>query len=135
MSLLSNVSPLLRRALLADAAVSGAMGLVGSIFAGSLANLFGLSEALLRYSGLSLLPFAGLLIYLATREQLPRSAVWAVIVYNILWAADSILILLLGWVQPTSLGYGFVIAQAIGVIGFAELEYFGLRRSGERTLA
>jgi hypothetical protein len=55
--------------------------------------------------------------------------VWAVIVLNALWTVDSILLLLSGWIEPTELGYGFVIFQAFGVAMFAGLEYFGLRRS------
>jgi hypothetical protein len=36
--------------------------------------------------------------------------------------------LLIGdWVDPTSLGYGFVIAQAVAVGLFAELQVLGLR--------
>jgi hypothetical protein len=129
------LSTLLRRALQADAIVSGGLGVVMFIFAGQMTSLLGLSETILRYSGLSLLPFAALLLYLASRESLPRPAIWAVIGYNALWALDSFLLLLLGWAEPTALGYTVVIFQAIGVIGFAELEYFGLRRSEQRKLA
>jgi hypothetical protein len=75
-----------------------------------------------------LLPIAALIAYLATRERLSRTGVWAVIVLNAIWAADSILLLLSGWVEPTRLGHAFVIAQALVVPIFAELEHFGLRR-------
>jgi len=76
-----------------------------------------------------LLPFAAFLVYLATRENLSPVAVWTVIILNILWTADSFLLLLSGWAAPTTLGYAFVIFQACGVAIFAALEYFGLRRS------
>jgi hypothetical protein len=58
-----------------------------------------------------------------------RLSVWAVIVCNALWAADSILLLMSGWVEPTGLGIIFVIAQAAAVAAFAEVEYFGMRRA------
>jgi len=125
----SKTSPFLRRVLLADAATSGASGLLMTLAAGPLADWLGVPAALLRYAGLSLLPFAALVAYLATREAPPRGAVWAVIVLNALWAADSILLLAGGWVGPTALGYAFIIAQALVVAAFAEAQYVGLRRA------
>ena len=41
------------------------------------------------------------------------------------WAAS---VVLFGFVAPTLLGYAFVIAQAIVVGVFAELQFIGLRR-------
>jgi hypothetical protein len=125
----SRPTPFLRRVLLADAATSGATGLLMILGADLLQSLFGVPEALLRYAGLILLPFAALLVYLATRERVRPPVVWAVIVCNTLWAADSILLLLTGWISPTALGYAFIIVQALVVAIFAELEYLGLRRS------
>ncbi len=48
---------------------------------------------------------------------------------NAVWAADCVILLVSGWVAPTGLGYGFVIAQALVVALLAELQYFGLRRN------
>ena len=124
----SQVSPGLRRALLADAVVSGASGLLMFGGAGFLAGLLQLPEALLRYAGLVLLPYGALVAWVATREKSQRPAVWAVIVANALWAIDSIVLLLSGWVAPNALGYAFVIAQAVVVAVFAEIQYSGLRR-------
>ncbi|HZS08146.1 MAG TPA: hypothetical protein VFD58_25150 [Blastocatellia bacterium] len=122
-------SSFLRRALLADAAMSGAAGLLMMLGADFLTEPTGLPVALLRYAGLSLLPFAALLIWLATRASLPQPAVWVVIACNVSWTADSILLLLAGWVAPTALGKAFVVAQALAVLVMAELEYLGLRKS------
>jgi hypothetical protein len=55
--------------------------------------------------------------------------VWAVILCNAVWVADSLLLLMSGWVQPTALGTAFVLAQALLVGLFAELQALGLRRS------
>ena len=125
----SNTSPFLRRVLLADAATSAASGLLMTLAPGALEDWLGVPAGLLRYAGLSLLPFAALVFYLATRPAPPRAAVWAVIVLNLLWAADSILLVAGGWLGPTPLGYAFVIAQALVVAAFAEAQYIGLRRS------
>ena len=119
----------LRRALLADAVVSGATGLLMALGASFLSGLLNLPEALLRYAGLFLLPYAAFVGYVGMQTHPARPAVWVVIGANALWALDSLLILLLGWVQPNLLGYGFVIFQAAVVGLFAVLQYLGLKRS------
>ncbi|MGE0726318.1 MAG: hypothetical protein AB7O45_18235, partial [Alphaproteobacteria bacterium] len=91
--------------------------------------LLGLPAALLRGAGIVLLPFAALVAWLGTRREVARGAVWAVVVVNALWAIDSIVLLLTGWVAPTGLGIAFVVFQAVVVAGFAELQWMGLRRS------
>ncbi|HYG91588.1 MAG TPA: hypothetical protein VD978_35660 [Azospirillum sp.] len=120
---------LLRRVLLADAAVSALMGVVLAVDAGMLAGWLGLPVPLLRWAGVSLLPFAAMLVYLATRPAVPRRAAWAVIAVDALWIVDSAVLLLGGWVEPTALGTMFVIGQAVAVLVFAELTWFGLRRT------
>lgn len=125
----SRSSIFLRRVLLADAATCAAAGLLMVLRTSQLEHALGLPAALSRYAGISLLPVAAYLVYLARRAQLSRSAVLIVIGLNALWAVDSILLLLSGWIEPTASGYGFVIVQAVGVAMFAGLEYFGLRRS------
>lgn len=122
-------STFLRRVLLADAATCAAAGLLLTFGSDPLEKLLGLPAGLSLYAGISLFPFAALLAYLATRENLSRTVVWAIIVLNVLWTADSILLLLSGWVEPTTLGSAFVVFQAVGVAMFAGLEYFGLRKS------
>lgn len=120
----------LRRALMADAAVSGSTGVLTVIGSSLLQDLLGLPPTLMLYAGLSLLPFAAIVAFLATRKQLSRAAVWAVIAYNALWAIDSLALLMSGWMAPTILGEIFVAGQALVVAIFAELQYIGLRRSG-----
>ncbi|HYG87370.1 MAG TPA: hypothetical protein VD978_14015 [Azospirillum sp.] len=129
MNAATDASTLLRRVLHADGIVCAAMGALLTLAAAPLAGLLGLPAPLLRVVGISLLPLAAVLIYLATRAAIPRRGVWAVIAYDVLWVADSILLLVTGWVEPTALGYAFVIGQALVVAGFAELKYVGLRRA------
>lgn len=118
----------LRRALLADAVVSGATGVLMLVGAGLVDELLGLPAALLRYAGLSLFPFVAFVFWLAARETPPQSGVVAVIVANILWAASSIVLLFTGWIEPSALGIAFIVAQALVVAVFAELQYIGMRR-------
>lgn len=122
-------SLLLRRALQADAVASAASGLAMFLGAAVLDGPTGLPTALLRYAGLALLPYAALVGWMGLRPYLPRWAVWAVILGNMAWAADSALLLVSGWVQPTGFGIAFALAQALVVAVLAELQFFGLRRS------
>jgi hypothetical protein len=119
----------LRRVLIADVVTSAAAGLLMLAGGGFLESLLGLQAALLRSAGFGLLPFAAFVAYVATRETLSRGAVWAVIALNALWVADSLLLLIAGWVSPTGLGYAFVLGQAALVALLAELEYMGLRKA------
>jgi hypothetical protein len=129
MSTLTASWNLLRRALLADGVISGTTGLLMFAAAGPLGSLLGLNVALLRAAGLSLLPFAALLVYLAARDRTPHRLVWGIVGYNLLWVLDSVLLLVTGWAEPTLLGYLFTLGQALVVAVFAGLQYVGLRRS------
>jgi hypothetical protein len=112
--------------LLLDAAASGGMGLLLAAFAGPLAGVLGLPEALLRYAGAGLLPFAAVLAYLATRPRVGRGALWAVIAVNAAWVSESVLLVASGWVSPTALGTAFVLAQAAAVAVLTWLEFRAL---------
>ena len=128
---LSQLSSLLRLrlVLLADAAVSGATGLAMMAGAGFVDGLLGIPGPLLRYAGMSLLPFAVIVAVVAMRERVSRPAAWAVVAYNALWAIDSIVLMLSGFIAPTALGYAFITFQAIVVAIFAELQFVALRKS------
>jgi hypothetical protein len=128
-------SLLLRRAIQADALVSGAMALLLSIAAPSLARLFSLPEPLLRETGLFLICYVAMLGWLATRPSMPKLLVWVIIAGNALWTLGSIALLVSGAVSPNLFGIVFVAIQAIAVGVFAELQYLGLRRSGARLAA
>ena len=125
----TRTSRFLRLALLADAIASGATGLQMTLLSGTLAALLNLPEDLLFDAGIVLLPYAAFVGYLSRRETLPRWIVFAVIVCNVLWAADSLILAFSGWIAPNAFGYAFIIFQALVVAVFAELQYIGLRRS------
>ena len=119
----------LRRALLADAAVSGAMALLLTLSAGMLTSLLNLPEALLRESGLFLIAYAAFVGLLGSRAAMQKPLVLLVIVGNAAWTLASIALLLSGAVSPNLLGIAFVVMQAIAVGVFAELQLIGLRKS------
>jgi hypothetical protein len=124
-----NPSLFLRRALQADAIFSGVSALLLVFAAGFFASLTNLPEAFLRNTGLVLVVYAALVGFLGTRGMMSKAAVWAVIAVNVVWAIDSILLLVSGWVSPNLLGQAFVAVQAVAVGVFAELQFMGLRRS------
>jgi hypothetical protein len=121
-------SPLLRKALQADAVLSGITGLLLPFTASPLAGPLGLPVGLLRWSGLILVLFAAFVAFLSAQPRVQRPLVFAVVACNALWALDSVLLLFTGWIEPTLLGEVFVLLQAIVVVVLAELEFVGLRR-------
>jgi hypothetical protein len=120
-------SVLLRRVLLADSIISGATGVAMMIGAETLGPLFGVPAALLRWAGVSLIPFAAFVGAIATRGSVAAGAVRVVIIANLLWAADSVLLLFTGWIDPSLLGYAFIIGQAVIVAALAEVQHIGLK--------
>ena len=130
-----SVSTFLRRVLALDAVTSGAMGALLGLAQAPLSSMLGLSASLLFWAGLSLLPFAAFVGWLAMRELPPRAGVWAVVLINALWVIDSFVLLASAWPDLTLLGKVFVLFQAVAVAVFAELQFFGLRRSGRLATA
>ncbi|MBC8036815.1 MAG: hypothetical protein H7X89_06330 [Rhizobiales bacterium] len=128
MSTTNQPTSFLRYALIGDALASGATGLLMAAGAGLLSGILGLPQMLLQSAGLVLLPYAALVVFIGTRPIIMRAAVWMVIVANLLWSAESILLLMSSWVFPAGLGYAFVIFQAAVVFAFAVLQFIGLRR-------
>ena len=128
-------STFLRRALLLDAASCAALGLLLAVCAAPLGWWFHLPLPLLREAGLVLLAFAAFLAWACTRPLLPRLLVLAIVAGNALWALDSVLLLLPGWIAPNGLGASFILVQAIATALIAELEYVGLRRSATAAMA
>ena len=128
-------SLLLRRAIQADALVTGAVALLQAFGAGMLAPLLSLPESLLRETGLFLIAYTALVGWLGTRPSMPKALVAIVIAGNAAWALGSIALMFSGWVNPNLLGDAFIAVHAISTGVFAELQYIGLRRSGGAVAA
>ena len=122
-------STLLRQALVSDAATTAACGAFMLIGASLLSGTLGLPAALLAVAGAALLPCALVVGYLGVVPEASRTMILAVIGANLLWAADSALLLVSGYVEPTRAGTVFVIAQALVTLMYAGLQASGLRRS------
>ena len=119
----------LRRVLVADAVISGTTGLLLLFGADAVGRMLNVPAELLRSAGVSLVPFTAFVIWLATRERLPRIPVWTVIALNLVWVIASIALLFVDRINPNALGIAFIVVQAIAVAGFAEMQYVGLRRA------
>ena len=125
----------LSRALLADAVFSGVAAVALTLGAGTLAPLLNLPEILLRETGLFLIAYAALVGWLASRSTVAKALVLFVIIGNAAWTLGSIALLFSGAVSPNLLGQVFIVAQAIATGLFAELQFIGLRKSGETVAA
>ncbi|VVE30538.1 hypothetical protein PPN31114_03638 [Pandoraea pneumonica] len=124
----SSRSVFLARVMLADAIVSGAVGLLQVLAAAPLAALLDLPADGLRVTGLVLLVYGAALVWLVRRTTLPASAAWVVIAINVIWALDCGVLLASSWIAPNALGAAFIGVQIVTVLVFAELTLIGLRR-------
>lgn len=118
----------LRRVLAIDA-IGAAVSAVALIAASStIAPLLGLPASLIESVGIAFVPFAAFVGWLATRETPPAAGVWAVILLNVLWVVESLLVAAGTWFQPNGVGVAVIVVQALGIATLAELEYVGLRK-------
>lgn len=120
----------LRPALWIDAGFSGAAAVAMGAGHALLAPLLGLPEALLIGAALVCLAWAAALGALARRPHIARPLVWGAVLGNGAWVAASIALLVSGWVQPSTPGTAFLVAQAVAVGVFAELQWWAMRRAG-----
>lgn len=107
----------LRAFLKLDALASGLLGALLAAAGAALAEVLRLPVALLVPAGLGLVAYAGWLWYVATRPIVRRAAAWAVILLNELWVVASVVVVVAGWFSLTGLGTGFVLGQAVAVVG------------------
>ena len=114
---------LLRFALKIDGVASGALGL-SALF---LDVDHGLPRGLVIGLGVFLAGYGIGVFLLGTRPVRPLVAV--VVIGNLVWVVDSLLVAFAGWFPLTGLGLFLVLAQAAAVAGFIALQVLGLRRS------
>jgi hypothetical protein len=116
---------LLRFALTADAAITGANALAYLAGAVVLDSVLGVPAGVLVAIGAFLAVYAALVLRVAQRPT--RRAATAVIDANILWSVASIVLLALDTFTPSTVGQVWIALQALVVAGFAALQYAGLR--------
>jgi len=117
---------MLRRFLALDAVVTGANGLVYLVLSGPVARFLGVESGLLPGLGAFLVAYGAVVGLLASRDRPPAPAVRAVVEANLLWAALSCAALGL-WLSPSTAGAVWTVLQAVTVLGFALVQYTGLK--------
>ena len=118
----------LRLALRIDAAASGTLGVVSLVAAPALADLLGPGAGWLRGLGAFMVGYAAVLVLLSGLRAIPRPAAWTVVVGNVAWALGTG-VLAFAVHDLTTIGSVVVVAQAVAVAGFADLQWVGLRRA------
>ncbi len=127
--LVTDTSSLLRHAILANGIFCGVSGIVLLLAAAPLATLLGIPAPLvLRGTGFVLGCYGIALFFLASQQHINQKLALAVILLDVLWVLDSIVILLTGWLPLTTTGIWVIAILALIVAGFAEVQYLGLRR-------
>ncbi|WP_043364600.1 hypothetical protein [Belnapia sp. F-4-1] len=112
----------LRTLLLVDALSCAALGALLLAAPSALGAWMALPPALLTRAGLALLPIAAFMAVLARGPAVPHWAVTVVVTGNVLWAAVSLLLPVIGMVSPNVLGWVFLLGQAGFVALLARLE-------------
>lgn len=120
----------LRTVIRIDAIASGLSGvMLLALGLGLTEDFTGLPVWFLTVGGAFLVVFGTGGVLLASRPRPPRGLVWAMVVVNAVWVVDTA-VLLIAQVWPlTAAGVALMIAQALAVAVFAELEYIGLRKT------
>lgn len=123
----------LRRIIRWDVALTAPAALAMAIFAGPLGALTQLPETLLRVVGIALLPYVAWLLWLARRPSPSRTASWTMVGLNAVYAVECVALPALGWVAPSLMGWGFLLAQAVVVGTLALLGARALRAPRPQT--
>lgn len=117
-----NVALSPRTILRLDGVVCFAMGSALIGFSSMLAEPTGLSLGFLLVAGLLLLPSGLVILAVSWPLHPPRLGVAVVVLGNLLWVVASFGVLFFGIVQPTPLGVGLIVGQAVAVLAIAALE-------------
>ena len=118
----------LRNVLLLDAVMTGVNGLAYVAGFALLDPVLGPAPAVLVGLGVFLLVYAAVVGWCGTREPVSRRAVVLIADGNLLWVAASVAAVALGWLDLTTAGTVWAIAQAGLVAGFAGLQLTAARR-------
>ena len=84
---------------------------------------------MLAWAGVSLLPVVAIFALVASHPCASRPVLIDIIATNALWIAASFGLLFQRAIEPSLLGYAFVILQALIVALFAELQFIDTRRA------
>ena len=121
---------LLRLALKLDAAASGALAVLSLVASSMLGDLLGIPLALLVPVGLLLVGWAAALWVIASRPRIGGVAVRVVILLNLLYAVDVVVVVATGLFPLTASGIAFVLFKVFAVTLFAAVQFYALRKRG-----
>ena len=118
---------LLRFAMRADATLCAGTGLMIAFAADPLSRLSGLSAASEWIAGAALVAYGAALYVLAAAPALRRIGV-GIVVANLAFAVATTAVLAAGVLPLTAAGVAMMLATVVIVLGFAVLQYLGVRR-------
>jgi hypothetical protein len=118
---------LLRFALRADATLCGGVGLFVAMAADPLSRLSGLSSTSEWIAGAALVIY-GVALYMAAGLSDVRRVGMGVLAGNVAFAILVTVVLVAGWLPLTELGVVTTIAFTVATVGFAYVQYLGVRR-------
>jgi len=113
----------LKSLLVADALTCTAMGAAVLVASAPISALTQIPQTLLHWAGLSLLPIAAFMAITAAFGPASRWAVGLIIIGNVLWVTASLLLPIGGYISPNTIGWVFLIGQAVIVAIVAKLEF------------
>ena len=118
---------LLRFALRADATLCAGVGLFVAMAADPLSRLSGLSSTSEWIAGAALVIY-GVALYMAAGLSDVRRVGVGVLAGNVAFAILVTVVLVAGWLPLTELGVATTIAFTVATVGFAYVQYLGVRR-------
>lgn len=126
-------SPLLRLGLRLDAALSLGAAAAVPLLLEPLGAALGLDRVHMIALAGFMLVWAALTGWMAAQAQLPAWSVWMTVCLNLAWAPASLLLPALGLFKPSPIGWTVLVAEALAVLVFAELQWLGLRHSAREA--
>jgi len=128
----SDPQSLLRWSLRGNALFSTLSGIAFTAFGSAMARTIGLAvPMILPAIGLGLLGFAAYLLFVASRDEISLSRTWSIIAGDLAWVVGTIPVVAAGLLNQTGVIAAIAIAEV--VLGFAALQYLGLRRARARV--
>jgi hypothetical protein len=118
---------LLRFGLRADATLCAGLGLLVAMAADPLSRLSGLSSTAEWIAGAALVVYGTLVYALAGLLHVRRVGV-SVLAGNVAFAVAVTIVLVAGWLPLTELGVVTTTGFTVATVGFAYVQYLGLRR-------
>ena len=126
-------SKLLKIALLVDAAATGATAAIQLTGSQLLSEHLALPSQLLTGTGWFMAAYAAALVILANAQSVWKALVYFIVLGNVAWAAITLDIVVTDTVAPNGLGMAYLVLLSLAVLGFAALEFAGLKASPPRV--